>query len=244
MTNTCTSTAGLLPVVLFASAYVAADSVAAQSRGSDPFEPARRVLQERCVACHAAPEPEAGLALGSWGAVMSGSDYGEAVIPFDSENSLLVEMITKLVDGPHPGEQGAPILVEREIETLRTWIDKGARSPDGAIPFADATELLYVTNQGEATVSVIDMETNMVVRTVDLTALGFSEGSMPHHIAVEPDGSYWYVSLIVANSILKFDRHNNLVGQVAFDRPGLLALDPTGDLLFAARSMISANPPQ
>jgi YVTN family beta-propeller protein len=93
-------------------------------------------------------------------------------------------------------------------------------------------------------VSVIDMETNQVVRTVDLQPLGLPANAWPHHIAVEPDGSYWYLSLIASNQILKFDRQNELVAQIDFVRPGLLAVDPAGENLYAARSMAAVSPPQ
>jgi YVTN family beta-propeller protein len=105
-------------------------------------------------------------------------------------------------------------------------------------------ELLYVCNQDDATVTVIDMATNRIIRTIDLQQFGFSANARPHHIAVEPDGSYWYVTLIGDNRIVKFDRSDRMVGQVPFETPGMLALHPAEDLLFVARSMTAVNPPQ
>lgn len=109
---------------------------------------------------------------------------------------------------------------------------------------ADTTVLLYVANQNGAVVSVIDMTSNTVVETVDLQALGFSATAKPHHIVVEPDGSAWYLSLIAENRVLKFDRDNRLVGQLEFERPGMMALDPSSDRLYVGRSMAAVNPPQ
>lgn len=104
---------------------------------------------------------------------------------------------------------------------------------------------LYVCNQGEATVSVINMESRTVETTVDLKERGFSENAKPHHVVAEPDGSHWYVSLIGANTILKLNRENEIVDrQDDFEVPGLLALDPKQDLLYAGRSMSAVNPPQ
>lgn len=107
-----------------------------------------------------------------------------------------------------------------------------------------AQDLVYATNQGEATVAVIDVATLEVVETVDLKELGFSENAKPHHVAVEPDGSFWYLSLIGENRVLKFDRDNGLVAQAEFEVPGMLALDPVGGLLYVGRSMSAVNPPQ
>lgn len=203
----------------------------------------QQVLDAKCTRCHTGSEAAEGLRLDSWEAVTSGSDHGEAVIAFNADNSLLFELVTKLVGGPHPAELESETLTEDEVALLREWIDGGAPGDSGQVPFADADQLLYVADQGEAKVSVIDMETNMVVRIVDLQALGFPAHALPHHIAVEPDGSYWYVSLIAGNAVLKFDRDNQLVGQIDIEWPGLLALDPDSDRLYVARSMASVNPP-
>ena len=78
---------------------------------------------------------------------------------------------------------------------------------------------------------------------IDLQALGFSANAKPHHVAVEPDGRAWYVSLIGDGRVLKFDRANKLVGQVRMETPGLLALDHVNDRLYVGRSMTAVNPP-
>ena len=103
---------------------------------------------------------------------------------------------------------------------------------------------LYVANQGAATVTVIDANEASVVAVIRLEELGFGPNARPHHIAVEPDGAFWYVSLIGENRVLKFDRENQLVGSLEFERPGMLAVHPTEDLLFVGRSMAAVNPPQ
>jgi YVTN family beta-propeller protein len=113
-----------------------------------------------------------------------------------------------------------------------------------ADPATAAATLLYVCNQNEATVSVVDVATNRVVRTIDLTTLGFSANAKPHHVAVEADGSHWYLTLIGDGKIVKLDRNDRVVGQASFETPGMLALHPTEDLLFVGRSMTAVNPPQ
>jgi DNA-binding beta-propeller fold protein YncE len=109
---------------------------------------------------------------------------------------------------------------------------------------AGAQELLYVASQEDVTVAVIDMGKRELVTTVDLKELGFSPTAKAHHTAVEPDGSFWYVSLIADGKVLKFDRQNRLVGQVDFETPGMLSLDPTSNRLYVGRSMAAVNPPQ
>lgn len=108
---------------------------------------------------------------------------------------------------------------------------------------SDSPDYLYVANQGGATVSVIDIATLEVVDTVDLQQLGFSSTAKPHHIAVEPSGEFWYLSLIGESRVLKMNRANEIVGSVEFEVPGMLVLDPEGDELFVGRSMTAVNPP-
>jgi DNA-binding beta-propeller fold protein YncE len=119
----------------------------------------------------------------------------------------------------------------------------GASTP-AAMPAPSAGAKLYVVNQSGASITVIDQDRLAVDTTIDLTKLGFSANAKPHHIAVEPDGSAWYASLIGDGRVLKFDRANRLVGQVAMETPGLLMLDPRHDTLFVGRSMTAPNPPK
>ena len=203
------------------------------------------IFQNKCTSCHAGEQAAEGLRLDSWQNLFEGSDHGEAVIAYDSENSLLIELATKYTKGSHPAELGEEALTDEEIQTISEWIDAGAPSADGEIPFSNPDDpRLYVANQAAGMVAVIDINTNQVVRMVNLMDLGFNKFSMPHHIAVEPDGSFWYVSLIMADKILKFTRDNELVGQVDATRPGLVALDPVGPWLYAGRSMMSVSPPE
>ncbi|NBC26726.1 MAG: beta-propeller fold lactonase family protein [Bacteroidetes bacterium] len=105
-------------------------------------------------------------------------------------------------------------------------------------------QYIYVCNQGSASVTVIDASTNEVSATVDLQELGFSANAKPHHAVAEADGSYWYVTLIGENRVLKFNRQNELVDEAELEVPGLLAMHPTQNLLYVGRSMSAVNPPQ
>ena len=124
-----------------------------------------------------------------------------------------------------------------------------AERPGGtAIPTAAGTsaaggELLYVCVQDEAKIAIVDAASHEVVRMIDLTELGFSPNAKPHHIAVEPDGSHWYVSLIGDNRVVRFDRAGDVVAQFEMETPGMLAYDAADDLLVASRSMSAVNPP-
>jgi len=105
-------------------------------------------------------------------------------------------------------------------------------------------QFIYVCNQGDASVSVINSETHEITETVDLQALGFSANAKPHHAIAEPDGSFWYVTLIGENRVLKFNRQNKLVDSAELEVPGLMAMHPQKGLLYVGRSMSAVNPPQ
>ncbi len=117
----------------------------------------------------------------------------------------------------------------------------GLWRPGIAEPPAD---LIYVANQAAATVSVIDPATDAVIRTIDLQDLGYTANAKPHHVAVEPDGSAIYVSLIGDGYVLKLSSEGAPLGRVPFETPGMLALDPHGEALWVGRSMMAVSPPQ
>ncbi len=118
-----------------------------------------------------------------------------------------------------------------------------AASATTQTPVPSAAERVYVAVQGDAQIAVIDASTMQEVERIDLQALGFSENAKPHHIAVDPDGSHWYVSLIGENRVLRFDHENELVGQAEFEVPGLLIRAADSDRLYVGRSMAAVNPP-
>src|SRR6056297_1077748 len=103
---------------------------------------------------------------------------------------------------------------------------------------------IYVCNQGSASITVIDAETQSITDTIDLQELGFTSNAKPHHAVAESDGSFWYVTLIGENRVLKFNRENELIAQAELEVPGLMALHPQEDLLYVGRSMSAVNPPQ
>ncbi len=188
-------------------------------------------------------ERETGLSLDSWDTILAGSDHGEIVIPYDPDGSLLIRLATKLSREDSLSIHATHVS-EGDLSLVRSWIEQGAPNDDGRIAYSDSSNLLYACIQGAAKIAVIDMDTNLVIQTIDLRELGFTADSRPHHVAVEPDGSAFYVSLIGDDRVLKFNQQNELIDQIAFERPGMLVVSPTDSLLFVGRSMKAVNPPQ
>ncbi len=107
----------------------------------------------------------------------------------------------------------------------------------------DPSEVIYVCNQGDGTISIIDAQKHIVSKTLNLADYGFSSGSKPHHIVVEQDGNIWYVSLVADGKVLKFNKENELLGTADTPTPGMMALHPTQSKLYVGRSMTAPTPP-
>ena len=130
------------------------------------------------------------------------------------------------------------------MTTLRRLIGVLLLGVLGAAPAAQSTPaLLYVCVQDDAKIAVVDMAKLAVVKTLDLTTMGFTATAKPHYIVVEPDGAHWYVSLIGAGQVVKFDRQDRIVGRFEMETPGMLALADANRLV-VSRSMSAVNPPK
>lgn len=75
------------------------------------------ILQERCGTCHGAAAT-GGLNLTTYESALAGGNSGPAVVPGDSEGSLLVQVQQS---GEHPA-----LLIPEELAQVIEWIDAGA----------------------------------------------------------------------------------------------------------------------
>lgn len=211
------------------------------------------IFEKKCIQCHTGTDAAQGLRMDSWENLVAGSDHGNAVIAYDGDNSLLVNMTTKLVGGPHPFELSADTLRQDELTFIKRWIDAGAFFDDLTVPYENATQLLYVPNQNDAQISIIDAESKTVIRNVDLLELRpelFSANGRPHHVAADPDGERWYVSLIGDNKVVEFSNGGKInpfleeQRLVDFETPGILAINSVKNEVYAGRSLTAVMPPQ
>jgi len=165
-------------------------------------------------------EREGRLSLATWEGAFKGSRAGAAIIPYRTDQSYLVNFVNTFEDlgitqTPTMPLNGTPLNRE-DVVTILNWIDAGAPSETGEIKFADNPdrEKLYVVNQGCDQVCVIDPETKVVMRYIDI---GIDEGLVesPHYIRLSPDNRYWYVLFLAGNpSLEKYDsRTDELVGR-------------------------------
>ncbi len=88
----------------------------------------RPLLIDRCVKCHGPMKAESGLRLDALFSVLQGGDTGPAVVPGQTEQSLIVQAVHH-IDGLEmpPNEK----LSDTEIMTIERWINEGAHWPEG-----------------------------------------------------------------------------------------------------------------
>jgi len=90
------------------------------------------LLQNRCVACHTAPEGSGyqgiGLRLDSHDAIMSGTIYGPIIIAGDSRRSILNMLVEgRAAQAQCMLHQSDGPLSEQERQLLSDWVNQGAR---------------------------------------------------------------------------------------------------------------------
>lgn len=151
----------------------------------------------------------AGLNLSTWSDLFKGSNNGSAVIPFSSKFSYLCSFINTYPDMGTTNKPTMPVdmppLSREEVQQVMDWINRGAPDGNGNIKWADdpLRKKVYVVNQGCDVVTVIDSETQLPIRYIEV---GNKPGApdTPHSVRVSPDGQYWYVVFINNNIMQKF----------------------------------------
>ncbi len=195
------------------------------------------LLDRKCVACHAGAEAPAGLDLTSWDNLIQGSNFSEALIPFQPEKSVMIRLMTSYDREPHP--KGKSRLTDSEVERLRSWIADGARGPAGSVPFADSPDRLYIAHASAPAITIVESNAAVIIARLDLTDYGFTQRARAQHMAAEPDGSFWYASISSTRwneteVVAKFNRDNELVAMIPVRAPGQLLVHPTRDELYVS----------
>jgi hypothetical protein len=100
------------------------------------------LFERSCLQCHGPNKPKSGFRLDNRASAMKGGDNGVAIVPGDSANSVLVQVVAGLHDTIEkmPPEGKAEPLTTPEVSLLRAWIDQGAQWPDAsAVPTGPQT---------------------------------------------------------------------------------------------------------
>ncbi len=191
------------------------------------------IFNQKCMSssCHNSVDRAEGLDLSSWTTLVRGSEHGEVIISGSAQHSHLIEHISGKATPRMP--LGRDPLSSKVVGFLSRWIDEGAKNDAGERPYENLTNKAYVTNQGDDLVSVISTDHNLVIR---LIPVGDSPTlDVPHNIWVDDQNQYWYVSLIAAGEVWKFDvATNSFQGKVrAGVSPANVVASPDGSKIFA-----------
>lgn len=212
--------------------------------------------------CHIGSDAEHNLSLDSWSNLILGSsgrhfgdssghfnyskilhedgEYGgEAVIPFNADRSLLYRLIIGDVeDLSFRMPFNKPRLTDNESGIIKDWINNGAKSFTGDVPYSIPSTDIFVCNQAGDEVSVIDLEHKLVKRTIDVD-LNPVIIDFPDHVTRK--NGFLYVGLVAAGKILKIDINTyQTVGTLSgLVYPGMIVFSSDGKKLFVSKSPLA-----
>ena len=108
-------------------ATTASGSAAGQNAPA-PAAAASRILGRECYSCHNQVKREGALSLHTYRTLMKGGNNGPALVPGNSDESRMIQMVEGLLEPIMP-EDG--FLADQDIEALRAWVDAGAPPWEG-----------------------------------------------------------------------------------------------------------------
>lgn len=79
------------------------------------------IIESRCVKCHGGDKIEEGLLMRTYDEIMAGSENGPIVVPGDTVNSSMVELVTAK-EMPKKGPKLTPL----QIQIITNWVAAGA----------------------------------------------------------------------------------------------------------------------
>jgi YVTN family beta-propeller protein len=194
------------------------------------------IIQANCLGgnCHTGSTPlNTRFDLSSWDAMTKGSIYLNEIIPFTAVKSHLFghintnKNIAPVIDPTMPLARDP--LSAGDQKSFFDWINLGAKSADGKFPYSDVTKKIFIINQAEDMFSVIDANTQKVVRIIPIgdTAVKYK----PASIAMMPDHSSFVVAMLGAKgAVRKYDQTSYIMtGEFASNLlPNEIALTPNG----------------
>ena len=121
-----------LGAVAFEWDSLQAEKSALQQPAVDFARDIQPILESQCYECHGPKKSKADLRLDGRGRAMAGGETGAAIVPGNSEKSLIVRRVLGLDDEDRMPKDGDP-LTGAQIALIRTWIDQGAAWPETGV---------------------------------------------------------------------------------------------------------------
>jgi hypothetical protein len=94
------------------------------------------VLRQSCLGCHNPDKAKGGLNMANFAKLMEGGSSGEVVKPGDPDGSRLFTLAAHKEEPKMP--PSAPAIAKEGVETIRLWIEQGARENAGSKVIASA----------------------------------------------------------------------------------------------------------
>lgn len=215
-------------------------------------EPIEKIIQQKCATsgCHNTNSAvnAAGLDLSTWSLLLRGGVTGAVVIPYNAENSPLFQFVNTYPDlgvmASPTMPINLPVLNKDEVITIKNWINAGCPNENGIIPFKEnysSRKKAYICNQGCDVVSVVDLQTMLVMR---LIPVGHDPNliELPHGIKTSWDGKYWYVCFNNGAYVQQFDAlTDTLVAEAAvgIGNWNVVSVSPDNSMIYV--SELSGN---
>lgn len=119
-----------MPGLAVVLAAIAAVSLAGCTRPLTYAHDVKPILDQNCIQCH---QPggvgfeRSGLDLRTYEGLMKGTRFGQVVIPGDSMDSVLIELVQhRSAPEIHMPYQHTK-LADKDLNTLEKWVDQGAK---------------------------------------------------------------------------------------------------------------------
>ncbi|QQS37658.1 MAG: hypothetical protein IPM56_06820 [Ignavibacteriales bacterium] len=209
--------------------------------------------------CHGGSEPQHALSLENWNGLVHGSfgrptsdsshhhkfsktyhgetPYGGGpVIPFNADKSLLYRLIIGDVqDHSLSMPYGKSKIPQSQIDVIKDWINRGAKSNSGEIPYTHSDKKIYLCAQGSDEVYIVDPDHKAVSGIIDVDFLK-SVNDQPHNIQIK--NGYVYVTLITTGRFIKYDLNTHeMSGFVeGLEAPGMINISPDGKKAYVSKS--------
>jgi YVTN family beta-propeller protein len=192
------------------------------------------------------------LSLASWSDLMTGSRFGAVIVPYDGAHSHLLQHVNTdetlaPTATPHMPLGRDPLPIE-QVRAIKQWIDQGAKNDAGDVALSGDRARVFVTNQSEDRVAVIDLLTERIARLIHVGTQPDSSTppEAPHNITLSPDGRYFYVNLIKGGAIEKYDAvtFERLGGVAVGAAPAQIAVTRDGSRLYVSNFNSTSSDPQ
>ncbi len=193
------------------------------------FRDVAPIFNQNCalIGCHDLATRQVGLALNSWENAIRGSLFGDVIVPFSPDKSMLIDMVAGRGTPLMPF--GGNSLSAEHIAQLEEWIRQGARNDSSRVPFDGDKPRLHVAHQKGGLVSIVDLEGLQVARVVET-----GNAALSNELSICNDENFWYLTDRALRQVRKYENRTNrfLASLDLPTAPGECVLNANGSKLY------------